>query len=308
MTTSFPATTEEPMAGAPPVAVRAQALEKSFGAARALRGATFEVVRGEVFGLVGPNGAGKTTLLMVLAGLCRPDAGWAEVAGANVATEAARLHRLVGYMPEHFGIYDSMTASEYLTFYASCYRLPRQKIERAVGDLLALVGLVPKRDTTVGGLSRGMRQRLCLARCLVHDPEVLLLDEPASGLDPRARADLLELVAELGEMGKTVVLASQILAELAEVCTSFGILHEGSMASYGTAEELLGPGADLEGLFLCLTETARDQEADEGGSVEDPTGEPRECALQHAGRAQERGDLQEDLKDGNRGEQRWRRP
>ena len=278
MTTSLPATAEEPMAGVPAATLRAEGLEKSFGADRALRGATFEVARGEVFGLAGPNGAGKTTLLRVLAGLCRPDAGWAEVAGTNVATEA-RIHRLVGYMPERFGLYDSMTASEYLSFYASCYRLPRQKIARAVSDLLALVGLVPKRDTMVSGLSHGMRQRLCLARCLVHDPEVLLLDEPASGLDPRARADLLELVATLGEMGKTVVLASQILAELAQICTSFGILHEGAMVAYGTAEELLSEGGDLEDLFLSLTETASDEEADEEG-----------------------------LADGNHEEQQWQRP
>lgn len=278
MTTSLPATAEEPMAGVPEATLRAEGLEKSFGADRALRGATFEVARGEVFGLAGPNGAGKTTLLRILAGLCRPDAGWAEVAGTNVTAEA-RVHRLVGYMPEHFGLYDSMTASEYLSFYASCYRLPRQKVERAVSDLLALVGLVPKRDTMVSGLSRGMRQRLCLARSLVHDPEVLLLDEPASGLDPRARADLLELVAALGEMGKTVVLASHILAELAQICTSFGVLHEGAMVAYGTAEDLLSQGGDLEDLFLSLTETASDEESDEGGSV-----------------------------DANHGEQRWQRP
>jgi ABC-2 type transport system ATP-binding protein len=295
------------MAGLLQVAVRAEGLEKSFGAARALAGATFEVARGEVFGLAGPNGAGKTTLLKVLASLCRPDAGWAEVGGANVATDAAYVRRLVGYMPEHFGVYDSMTASEYLSFYASCYRLPRQATERTVSDLLALVGLIPKHDTTVGGLSRGMRQRLCLARALVHDPEVLLLDEPASGLDPRARADLLELVAALGEMGKTVVLASQILAELAEVCTSFGILHKGAMAAYGTAEELLAPGADLKGLFLSLTETASDEKADEEDLAKDLTGEPGECALEHAGQAQGRRDLQQDLQDDNRGEQRWRR-
>jgi ABC-2 type transport system ATP-binding protein len=147
-----------------------------------------------------------------------------------------------------------MTAREYLSFYASCYRLPRHQAERAVTDLLALMGLSSKRDEQLRSLSQGMKQRLCLARALVHDPEVLLLDEPAAGLDPRARAELRELVAALGEMGKAVVISSQILSELTEVSTSFGILHQGVMVASGTAGQLLAGSDGLEELFLALTE------------------------------------------------------
>ncbi len=250
---------------APEAALRAEGLVKRFGAAVALAGVSFEVAPGEVFGLAGANGAGKTTLLKVLAGLCRPDQGWAEVAGADVTTEPGRVRQLVGYMPDRFGVYDSMTAAEYLSFYASCYRLPRPRAQRAVTDLLALMGISAKRDEPLNALSQGMKQRLCLARALVHDPEVLLLDEPAAGLDPRARAELRELIAALGEMGKAVVISSQILAELAEVSTSIGILHEGAMVAYGNAEQLLAGSEGLEELFLSLTEP-EEQEA--------PIGEP----------------------------------
>ena len=266
---------------APGVALRAEGLVKRFGAAVALAGVSFEVAPGEVFGLAGANGAGKTTLLKVLAGLCRPDEGWAEVAGADVATEPVRVRQLVGYMPDRFGVYESMTAGEYLSFYASCYRLPRQHAERAVTDLLALMGLAAKRDEQLNALSQGMKQRLCLARALVHDPEVLLLDEPAAGLDPRARAELRELVAALGEMGKAVVISSQILAELAEVSTSIGILHEGVMVASGNAEQLLAGSEGLEELFLSLTER-EDPEGPAGpttgGLAGEGTGEDQEGA------------------------------
>jgi ABC-2 type transport system ATP-binding protein len=249
------------------VAVLAEGLTKRYKSAEALSGLSLEVPWGEVYGLAGPNGSGKTTALRVLAGLCRPDAGWAEVAGADVVSEAGRLRRLVGYVPDHFGVYESMTAAQYLAFYASCYRIPRRQAEAAVGDLLALVGLTSKRDEQVDHLSRGMKQRLCLARALVHDPQVLLLDEPASGLDPRARGEMRDLVAALGEMGKTVVLASHILPELAEVCSSFGLVHEGRLVASGAGTELL----DGE-LFMSATSPAdRDgvQEGNEGEDQED---------------------------------------
>jgi ABC-2 type transport system ATP-binding protein len=227
--TSFPAE----------VIVRAEGLTKRYDSVQALAGLTFEVARGEVFGFIGPNGAGKTTTLRVLAGLTRPDGGRVEVAGVDVVEHPGALRELTGYMPDFFGVYDAMTASEYLGFYASCYRVPRRQTERVVSDLLELVSLTSKRDAQVDTLSRGMKQRLCLARSLVHDPAVLLLDEPASGLDPRARAEMRELVGALSEMGKTVVLSSHILPELAEMCTSFGIIHQGRMVSAGPAQSLL---------------------------------------------------------------------
>ena len=219
--------------------VRVEGLTKSYGAVKALCGLSFEVAKGEVFGFIGPNGAGKTTTLRVLAGLCWPAGGYVEVAGVDVLKRPAILKQLTGYMPDFFGVYGSMTAEEYLSFYASCYKLPRRVAERVVDDLLALVDLAPKREAQVESLSRGMKQRLCLARALVHDPEVLLLDEPAAGLDPRARAEMRELVRALAEMGKTVILSSHILPELAEMCTSYGIIHNGRMVLAGPANEVL---------------------------------------------------------------------
>jgi len=241
-------------------AVKVEDLYKHFRHEEALSGLSFEVAWGDVFGLAGPNGAGKSTLLRVLAGLCRPDAGTVEVAGVDVVREPLGAHRLVGYVPDHFGFYEPMTAAEYLAFYASCYRLPRRQAAQAVTDLLALVGLSSQRDDQVNGLSRGMKQRLCLARALVHDPEVLLLDEPASGLDPRARAETFEILSALVEMGKTVVIASHILPELAETCSSFGLLHEGNMVAFGPAAELLDGYGGLEELFFALTAPRTGQE------------------------------------------------
>jgi ABC-2 type transport system ATP-binding protein len=219
--------------------IKAEGLRKVYGRTGALSDLSFEVPDGEVFGFIGANGAGKTTTLRILAGLTRPSGGWAEVDGVDVDDERAHLHELVGYMPDFFGVYDSMTAAEYLAFYASCYRLPKHLVARVVSDLLELVQLGPKRDEQVDTLSRGMKQRLCLARALVHDPRVLLLDEPASGLDPRARAEMRELVQALREMGKTIVLSSHILPELAEMCTSYGIIHEGRMVANGPAAAIL---------------------------------------------------------------------
>jgi ABC-2 type transport system ATP-binding protein len=221
------------------VMIKAESLRKVYGQTAALSELSFEVAEGEVFGFIGANGAGKTTTLRILAGLTTPSGGWAEVDGADVVADRARLHELVGYMPDFFGVYDSMTATEYLAFYASCYRLPKHLISRVVSDLLELVQLSPKRDEQVDTLSRGMKQRLCLARALVHDPKVLLLDEPASGLDPRARAEMRELVQALREMGKTIVLSSHILPELAEMCSSYGIIHDGRMVAHGPASAIL---------------------------------------------------------------------
>ena len=232
----------EPVIRAEPI-IRAEGLRKLYDGNEALSDLSFEVAEGEVLGFIGANGAGKTTTLRILAGLSRPNGGWAEIDGADVVSERDRLHELVGYMPDFFGVYESMTAGEYLAFYASCYRVPKHLIDRVVSDLLELVHLGPKRDAQVDNLSRGMKQRLCLARALVHDPKVLLLDEPASGLDPRARAEMRELVQALREMGKTIVLSSHILPELAEMCTSYGVIHDGRMVAHGPAGAILsGPG------------------------------------------------------------------
>jgi ABC-2 type transport system ATP-binding protein len=219
--------------------ISAEDLTKRYGSTEALSGLSFEVREGEIFGFIGANGAGKTTTLRILAGLSRPDEGWAEVDGVDVVGGLPRLHGVIGYMPDFFGVYDSMTASEYLTFYASCYRVDKHLTARVVNDLLELVALSSKRDMQVNSLSRGMKQRLCLARALVHDPKVLLLDEPASGLDPRARTEMRELVSVLQEMGKTIVLSSHILPELAEMCSSYGVIHNGRMVASGPADAIL---------------------------------------------------------------------
>lgn len=220
--------------------ITASHLGRRFGARAALVDASFEVAPGTVFGLVGPNGAGKTTTLRILAGLLPPSAGTAVVAGIDVRRDPQAVRERVGWMPDYFGVYDRMTATEYLDFYASCYRVPRARVPRLTTDLLELVGLPDRGETPVDALSRGMKQRLCLARALIPDPPVLLLDEPASGLDPRARHELRELVGELSAMGKTIVISSHILPELAEMCAAFGFVDAGRVVASGSLDEILG--------------------------------------------------------------------
>jgi ABC-2 type transport system ATP-binding protein len=223
----------------------------------ALLDCSFEIDTGAVFGLVGPNGAGKTTTLRILAGLLEPTSGTASVDGVDVRAHPQVVRERVGWMPDFFGVYDRMTAREYLTFYASCYRIPRARVGQLAADLMDLVGLPDRIDTPVETLSRGMKQRLCLARALIPDPPVLLLDEPASGLDPRARVELRELVRELQSMGKTMVISSHILPELAEMCTSFGFIDDGRMVASGTLEELTG-GRDRSTLRINVAADVHD--------------------------------------------------
>lgn len=204
----------------------------------ALDDLNLQVPRGALFGFVGPNGAGKTTTLRLLAGLLEPSAGEIWIAGHSVRQEPRAIHHYVGYMPDFFGVYHEMTAWEYLDFFARCHNLPANRRQTVVTELLELVSLAEKRDEDVGHLSRGMQQRLCLARALVHDPQVLLLDEPASGLDPRARVEMRELLRELSAMGKTVILSSHILSELAEVCNEVGIIERGCMVASGPLSSL----------------------------------------------------------------------
>jgi ABC-2 type transport system ATP-binding protein len=193
---------------------------------------------GSVYGFIGPNGAGKTTTLRMLAGLLQPTSGEILLNGESIAKDAHRARWLVGYMPDFFGVYDDMKVWEYLDFFARCYDLPAKRRAPVITELLALVDLTEKRNAFVESLSRGMRQRLCLAHALVHDPKVLLLDEPASGLDPRARIEMRELLRELGRMGKTVLISSHILTELAELCDAVAIIEKGKLMASGTVEEI----------------------------------------------------------------------
>ena len=210
-----------------------------YGKRTALDHVSFVVPEGEIFGFVGPNGAGKTTTLRILAALLEPTAGRAFVDGADVSKQPEHVHSRLGYMPDFFGVYDQLSVAEYLDFYASCYRQPKNKRKVVVDNLLELVDLADRRDQLVDTLSRGLKQRVCLARALVHDPTVLLLDEPASGLDPRARVEMREILKELRNMGKTIVISSHILPELTELCTMIGIIDRGRMRATGPVQEVI---------------------------------------------------------------------
>ena len=218
--------------------VHAEGLVKRYDGTLAIAGLDLDVEQGEIFGLVGPNGAGKTTTLRILATLLAPTAGDAEIAGISVRRDPAAVRRLLGFMPDVFGVYDDMKVWEYLDFFARCYGIPAARRQQMIGDLLDLVDLGDKRDSYVQALSRGMQQRLCLAHTLVHDPQVLLLDEPASGLDPRARVELRELLRELRSLGKTIVISSHILPELEELCTSVAIVDRGQVLAHGKVADI----------------------------------------------------------------------
>jgi ABC-2 type transport system ATP-binding protein len=243
--------------------VRTEGLVKRYDRTVAVAGLDLAIEEGEIFGLVGPNGAGKTTILRILATLLAPSAGEAEIAGVSVRRNPNAVRRVVGFMPDVFGVYDDMKVWEYLDFFARCYGLPAARRRQMIGDLLDLVDLGDKRDSYVQGLSRGMQQRLCLAHTLVHDPQVLLLDEPASGLDPRARVELRELLRELRSLGKTILISSHILPELEELCTSVAIVDRGQVLAQGRVAEIerrLRAGAVLRVRLLAATdgqETAR---------------------------------------------------
>jgi ABC-2 type transport system ATP-binding protein len=218
--------------------VETRGLVKRYGRLTAVGGLDLLVEEGAVFGFVGPNGAGKTTTMRILSTLLRPTAGEAWVAGYSVRKQRRDVRRTIGYMPDFFGVYGDMRVWEYLDFFSACYEIPPEMRQRLVGDLLELVDLSHRRDDYVDALSRGMKQRLCLARALAHDPRVLILDEPASGLDPRARVEIRELLRELQAMGKTIFVSSHILSEIEEVCTHISIIEAGQLVATGTMEEM----------------------------------------------------------------------
>ncbi|MDK2992546.1 MAG: type transport system ATP-binding protein [Clostridiales bacterium] len=197
------------------------------------------VERGHVFGFVGPNGAGKTTTMRIAATLLAPTSGSVRVAGFDVMEEPIKVRRKIGYMPDFFGVYDNLKAMEYLDFYGASYGIPYKERQKTAEGLLNLVGLANKRDNYVDSLSRGMKQRLCLARSLMHDPELLILDEPASGMDPRARVELKNILKELKNMGKTILISSHILSELSEMCDSIGIIEHGRLVVSGDVKNIM---------------------------------------------------------------------
>ncbi|CAM3415808.1 ABC transporter ATP-binding protein [Cytobacillus oceanisediminis] len=213
-------------------------LTKRYGKFTALDSLNLTIEKGSVFGFVGQNGAGKSTTFSILATLLAPTSGTAYVNGFNVQKEPKLVRKQIGYMPDFFGVYDQLKADEYLHFYGASYGIPFAEREKLIPQLLDLVNLSHKRDSYVDLLSRGMKQRLCLARCLIHDPEVLILDEPASGLDPRARVEMREILKELKSMGKTILISSHILPELAEMCDIIGIIDQGKLVAQGSVADI----------------------------------------------------------------------
>lgn len=213
-------------------------LVKRYGKTVAVDHLSLRVEAGEVHGFVGPNGAGKTTTMRILATLMQPTAGDAFVEGVSAVHEPQKVRALVGYMPDFFGVYDNLKAWEYLDFYAGCVSMDARTRRRRIDELLELTALTSKREAYVDQLSRGMKQRLCLARALMHDPKLLILDEPASGMDPLARAQMREILREIGQMGKTVLISSHILPELSELCTSMTVLQKGRAVFSGSVAEM----------------------------------------------------------------------
>jgi ABC-2 type transport system ATP-binding protein len=211
---------------------------KHYGDFVAVDDLSFSIGQGEIFGFIGPNGAGKSTTIRFLATLLRPTAGEGRVAGHSVTAEPMAVRRVIGFMPDDFGVYDGMKVWEFLDFFAVAYEIPRSYRKKIIGEVLDLLDLTHKRDDFVNGLSKGMKQRLCLAKTLVHDPPVLILDEPASGLDPRARLEMKALLNELKQMGKTILISSHILSELADFCTSIGIIERGKLLAAGSIREI----------------------------------------------------------------------
>ena len=209
-----------------------------YGHVRAVRGISLEIPKGEVFGFIGPNGAGKSSTIKVLATLLRGYGGRVRVSGIDVSRNPQAVRERIGYMPDFFGVYEDLTVREYLHFFAAAYRIPRANRRAVIDDVLELTDLTHKIDAPVDALSRGMKQRLALARVLLHDPELLLLDEPASGLDPRARIEVRELLKALKEMGKTILISSHILHELSQLCTRIGIIEAGQMVAEGSLEDI----------------------------------------------------------------------
>ena len=221
----------------PPLpAVQTFGLTRMYGHIAALSGLDLTVNKGDLFGFIGSNGAGKTTTLRILATFLAPSAGTAQILGHDVLRDADAVRHVIGYMPDFFGVYKDMEVTEYLDFFGACYKIPTAQREKTVNDVLELVGLSEKRGSLIGALSRGMQQRLGLARVLIHDPQLLLLDEPASGLDPRARIEMMAILQELQRLGKTIIISSHILSELQTLCNRVAIIEKGRLIYSGPVQ------------------------------------------------------------------------
>lgn len=214
-------------------------LVKKYGKFTAVDNLNLHINKGSIYGFVGPNGAGKTTTMKIIAGLLSATSGSVMINGEEVVKNPRLLREKIGYMPDFFGVYDNLKVTEYMNFYAGTYYIPYKERKDIIDNLLEIVDLTDKKDSYVDSLSRGMKQRLCLARSLIHDPELLILDEPASGLDPRARVEMKEVLKQLREMGKTIIISSHILPELAEMCTEIGTIDRGRLSAEGTVNHIM---------------------------------------------------------------------
>jgi ABC-2 type transport system ATP-binding protein len=233
--------------------VETKDLTKKYGRFTALDRLTMSLERGQILGFVGPNGAGKTTTIKILVGLARPTSGTAAVAGADCVREARRIKRLVGYMPDTFGSYDNMRVGEYLDFFGAAFGVPRRQRAKRIAEVLETAGAADFRDLYVEALSHGMKQRVAIARTLIHDPEVLILDEPANGLDPQARIEMRQMLLDLAARGKTLLVTSHVLPELARVCHRFVIITRGRLRAFGTLEEITRQLHQLRPVEVLLT-------------------------------------------------------
>lgn len=221
-------------------------LTKRYGKFLALDHLNLHIAPGEIFGFVGPNGAGKTTTMRIVCGLLRADEGTVRVNGVDVMERPVKMKREIGYVPDFFGVYDNLKVREYMEFYGSMYGISKQETDKISAGLLELVNLSGKEEVFVDTLSRGMKQRLCVARALIHNPKLLILDEPNSGLDPRARFEMKEVLKNLGSMGKTIMISSHILPELSEMCSSIGIMERGVLITSGHVDEIMQKGNGVQ--------------------------------------------------------------
>ncbi|MFW6060675.1 MAG: ABC transporter ATP-binding protein [Phycisphaeraceae bacterium] len=219
--------------------VQTKELTKKYGDFTALDRLSISLDRGHILGFIGPNGAGKTTTIKILVGLAQPTSGSATIAGADCVTEARQIKRLVGYMPDVFGGYDNMRVTEYLDFFGAAFKIPRKERGKRIAECLELTGSTYMKDRYVEALSHGMKQRVAIARTLLHDPQVLILDEPANGLDPQARIEMRQILLRLAEMGKTLIVTSHILPELSRICDTVAIVIQGQLRAFGTLDSIM---------------------------------------------------------------------
>ena len=291
-----------------PPMIEIKHLRKEYKDLVAVKDLSLELEKGDIFGFIGPNGAGKTTTIKMLATLLIPTAGSAKVDGIDCVREPEKIRSIVGYMPDFFGVYDDIKVWEYLDFFAAAYRIPRDKRPQIVDDVLALTDLTIKKDSYVESLSRGMKQRLCLAKTLVHDPKVMLLDEPASGLDPRARIEIRELLKELQSMGKTIIVSSHILPEMEEFCNKVGIIERGELIVAGDVNTIartvrgqhmievgvVGDVERAEAILMGMSDLVREVKITNGMRQleETPTEEQRTRILQRSAHGTKGGVLQ----------------